>query len=98
MILIFNTVNAIVTVTVFSSAITLFLYMVILVILGLTNKEKGWVIILLSVACLIPYYDFVGHSYELLGQFSSIVNQLVIIPFIVLLSKVDYLYSLNLIL
>lgn len=95
MILIFNTVNAIVTVTVFSSAITLFLYMVILVILGLTNKEKGWVIILLSVACLIPYYDFVGHSYELLGQFSSIVNQLVIIPFIVYLFVLTFYFKMK---
>lgn len=84
LILIYNIVNSFVNITLFSSIITLFIYMVVLVILGLTGKEKGGTIIILSTACLIPYYDFVFNYYTGIG------NQLFIIPFIV------YLFTLAL--
>ena len=56
--------------------------MVVLVILALTRKEKGWIIIILSLSCLIPYYDFVFHAGDLIVNYSEIINQLSIIPFI----------------
>ena len=89
LILIFTIVNVLVDVTLFSSIITLFIYMVILVIIGLTGKEKGWTIIVLSMACLIPYYDYA------LSYSTGIENQLVIIPFIIYLFTLAFYFKMK---
>ena len=89
LILIYNIVNSFVNITLFSSIITLFIYMVILVILGLTGKEKGGTIIILSTACLIPYYDFVCNYYTGIG------NQLVILPAIIYLFTLAFFFKMK---
>lgn len=89
LLLIFEIVNGLIDVTLFSSIITLFVYMVVLVIFGLTCKEKGWIIIILSTACLIPYYDLVSvYSF-------GILNQLVILPLIVYLFVLAFYFKMK---
>ena len=89
MLLIFNIVNYLVAVPIISTLITLFIYMVILVILGLTNKEKGGTIIILSTMSLIPYYNF------LLMTYTGIGNQLAILPFIVYLFVIAFFFKMK---
>ncbi len=89
MLLIFNILNTLISVTLFSTLISLFLYMSILVILGLTGKEKGSTIILLSTVSLIPYYNLV------LNSNTEILNQLVILPFIVYLFVLTFFFKMK---
>ena len=89
LILIYLIVNALIDVTLFSTIISLFIYMVFLVILGLTKKEKTGTIIILSTVCLIPYYDYA------LSYSTGIENQLVIIPFIVYLFIMTFYFKLS---
>lgn len=89
LILIFLIINAIIEVTLISTIITLFIYMTVLVIFGLTGKEKAGTIIILSTVCLIPYYDYA------LSYSTGIENQLVIIPFIIYLFVMTFYFKMS---
>ena len=89
LILIFSIVNALIEVTLFSTIISLFIYMVILVILGLTGKENAGTLIIVSTASLIPYYDYV------LSTNTGIGNQLMILPFIAYLFTMAFYFKMN---
>jgi hypothetical protein len=89
LILIFLIVNAIIEVTLISTIITLFIYMTVLVIFGLTGKEKAGTIIILSTVCLIPYYDYA------LSYSTGIENQLIIIPFIIYLFVMTFYFKMS---
>ena len=89
LILIFLIINAIIEVTLISIIITLFIYMTVLVIFGLTGKEKAGTIIILSTVCLIPYYDYA------LSYSTGIENQLIIIPFIIYLFVMTFYFKMS---
>ncbi|MBR4351183.1 MAG: zinc-ribbon domain-containing protein [Bacilli bacterium] len=91
LILIFLIINSVIEITLFSTIITLFVYMTVLVIFGLTGKEKAGTNIILSTVCLIPYYDYVFNS----GNTFGITNQLVILPFIVYLFVLAFYFKMN---
>ena len=89
LILIYEIIWSLIHVTLFNTLITLFIFMSILVIIGLLRKEKGSTLIILSTVSLLPYYSL-AFAYP-----NGILNQLFILPFIVYLFTLTFYFKMK---